>query len=285
MTPRIVDHIRSIAPAYDWFIVDQWGVLHDGHTAHPGAVEALRHLRAHGPVALISNTSRRIPVAEAVLQRLGFPPHLYDACFTAGELAARWLEDHITALGRTARVHSLLGPPGPTSMVASLDVVHTPEIDHADVILVAGTHPGPRTTFDPILRAGLTRGLPLLCANPDVRSIQPNGSFLWCPGAFAERYEQLGGTVHRFGKPGRALYTAARTVLGDPGRGLAFGDSLEHDVRGAHNAGLAIGLVTRGIHGPDLGLSPLARPCPDRVAQLAQQYGTSVDYAMATFRW
>ena len=281
--PRVLDGIGPIAADHDWFVVDQWGVLHDGHTAHPGAIDALRRLRQHGPVVLISNTSRRVATAEAVLARLGFDRDLYDACFTAGELAARWLAEH--AASGPVRVHSLLGPPDAESLLHTVPVTLADSVADADVVLVAGTWRSARTDFDPALRRAAERGLPLLCANPDVRSIQPDGSFIWCPGAFAERYAAMGGAVVHFGKPKPALYEAARAVVGDRARGLAFGDSLAHDVRGARDAGIAIVLVTRGIHGPDLALGPHDRPRADRVAQLAHRYGTSVDFAISSFRW
>ena len=94
--PCVLDGIDSVARDHDAFIVDQWGVLHDGHTLHPGAREALAKLREYGPVALVSNTSRRIEPARDIVRELGLADHTYDAFVTAGELATRWLEDQIT---------------------------------------------------------------------------------------------------------------------------------------------------------------------------------------------
>lgn len=283
--PRVLDGICEVAHEYDWFVVDQWGVLHDGYTAHPGARACLQQLRRHGPVALISNTSRRVDTARAVLRRLGFTDDLYDACFTAGELAARWLEAFAAKRTERVRVCSLLRPPGPDSLLRSVDVDVVSAVEDADVVLVEGTDGGLKTSRDPALRRALERRLPLLCGNPDIRSIQPDGSFLWCPGAFAEQYAAMGGPVFQFGKPKPAIYKAARQATGGRARGLAFGDSLEHDVAGAQNAGLAAVLVTRGIHGPDLDLRPGQRPDPHAVAEIAHRYETTVDYATANFAW
>ncbi len=283
--PRILDGISDVVHHHDWFVVDQWGVLHDGHAPHPGAIDALRRLREVGPVALVSNTSRRVSDAEAVLQFLGFSPDLYDACFTAGELAAGWLQEFVAAARHRVRVHTLLGPPSGESVLAGLPVDVVGSVDHADVLLVAGILRGPVDHHDPALRQALDRGLPLLCCNPDVRSIEPDGSFVWCPGAFAERYAAMGGPVFHFGKPKPAIYAAARAATGHRSRGLAFGDSMQHDVRGARDAGLQIAFVTRGIHGPDLGLDPHTPPDAEAVAQLALKYSTLVDYALPSFRW
>ncbi|HCH64883.1 MAG TPA: TIGR01459 family HAD-type hydrolase, partial [Deltaproteobacteria bacterium] len=219
--PRIVDGIHEIAHEYDWFVVDQWGVLHDGYTAHPGAHDCLRALRSIGPVALISNTSRRVDSARAVLRQLGFSDDLYDACFTAGELAARWLEARTVESAQRLRVFSLLRPPGVDSLLHTVQVDIVQDVDSADVILVEGTDGGARTQHDATLQRAQERQLPLLCGNPDVRSIQPDGSFLWCPGAFAEQYAALGGSVFHFGKPRPGIYEAARTATGGRSRGLA----------------------------------------------------------------
>ncbi len=283
--PNILDGIGTLASEHDWFVVDQWGVLHDGYTAHPGAIDCLRRLRQVGPVALISNTSRRVPAAEAVLRQLGFTRDLYDACFTAGELAADWLEQRARSTAHPLRVHRLNGPPGADSLLHTVDVEVVPQVDTADVVLVTGTHSGARTDFDAPLHQAAERQLPLLCGNPDIRSIQPDGSFLWCPGAFAEQYAAMGGPVVHFGKPRPGIYEAARVATGHRARGLAFGDSLAHDVKGALGAGLGIVLITRGIHGPELGLAPGARPDPKRVAELAHRYGTHVAHAAASFVW
>lgn len=283
MLPIILDGIAEVARQHHWFIVDQWGVLHDGYRAHPGAIDALRRLREVGPVALVSNTSQRIGRAQEALGALGFSEDLYDACFTAGELAARWLMARPEAV-----VYSLGDPPPP--LLAELACRTTRAIAEADVVLAGLTWRGPRHAPRAELEAAAAQGLPLLCANPDVRSIQPDGSFIWCPGAAADDYAKMGGEVHHFGKPKAAMYDAARAALGvDDGRvgprGLAFGDSLAHDVRGAHEAGIPIVFLTRGIHGPELGLRTTDPPNAGAIRDLALRYDTFVNYASPVFQW
>ena len=58
--PRLIAGLSELASAYDALICDVWGVIHDGHKAHPAAVEALIHFRKkHGPVVLLTNAPRR----------------------------------------------------------------------------------------------------------------------------------------------------------------------------------------------------------------------------------
>ena len=40
-TTRFVDGIAALADRYRGFVLDQWGVLHDGRQAYPGAREAV----------------------------------------------------------------------------------------------------------------------------------------------------------------------------------------------------------------------------------------------------
>ena len=65
------------ADRYDGFIVDLWGVMHDGITPYPGAVDCLEQLKRRGKrIALLSNAPRR---AEAVAERcaeIGIAAHL-----------------------------------------------------------------------------------------------------------------------------------------------------------------------------------------------------------------
>lgn len=284
---RPLPQLRTLASGAGFVLLDQWGCLHDGERPHPGArplLEALREARI--PVALVSNSSRSAAPSQAILNAMGLGPDLYDAMLTAGEMAARWLVEAWEA-GRVRRVWSLFGPPGPTSVVATLGMPVAPTIHHADAIVVSGIHADPPDRFRAVLAAGLERGLPLLCLNPDIRSVQPDGSFAWCPGAPAQLYAAMGGEVRAWGKPDGAIYRAARKALDDPpGRGIGVGDSLAHDVRGARDAGMHSVLIARGIHWRDLGLeAPGAWPTPEAVTALGQRYGAPPTAFQACLRW
>jgi hypothetical protein len=56
----ILSGLSRLAGAYDAFIVDLWGVLHDGVTAFPEAVACLEQLKARGKrILILSNAPRR----------------------------------------------------------------------------------------------------------------------------------------------------------------------------------------------------------------------------------
>jgi HAD superfamily hydrolase (TIGR01459 family) len=281
---RILDGLADVVGDYDVFIVDQWGCMHDGERAHPGALDALHLLRETGkPVLLVSNSSRPAPPSIDILRALGFADALYDGMFTAGELARVWL-DAARAEGRVRTAWSLLSPPGPTSVLAQMGLPTAPRPEDADVLVVSGITFEAEHAFDDALGVGLERGLPLLCLNPDRVSVQPEGGYALCPGTFAARYADMGGVVRSWGKPGPEIYAAALACAPGWRRGLAIGDSLEHDIAGGDAAGLDTVLITRGIHWPALADAPTDRPDPARLAALCEAEGVHPTFALSALR-
>ena len=59
-TTPLLPGLAALAEAYDGFILDLWGVIHDGQRVFPHAIDTLRALRDAGKRAvLLSNAPRR----------------------------------------------------------------------------------------------------------------------------------------------------------------------------------------------------------------------------------
>ena len=260
----------SLSARYDAFIIDLWGVIHDGVTPYEGAIDALARLRAAGkPAILLSNAPRRSGVAQDGLRAMGVADRLYAGIVTSGEAA------HLALRDRTApwfarlgwRVYHL-GPERDRNVIASLDYRLVTEPAMADWVLNTGpddaqSHLG-GAEFDGVLRACASAALPMLCANPDLEVIR-GGMRVICAGALARRYAALGGDVCTLGKPDPAIYDPVVQMLGTPRqRILAIGDALRTDVAGAAAAGIAACWVLGGIHAEALGADP-------RLAEAAAQ--------------
>ena len=87
--PTFCSGLADLASRYRGFIVDQWGVLHDGGVPYPDALGCLAELRASGKrVVLLSNSGKRASVNRRRLAALGIGADLYDALVTSGE--ATW---------------------------------------------------------------------------------------------------------------------------------------------------------------------------------------------------
>lgn len=281
--PEALSGLRAVAGQYDLFVVDQWGVMHDGVTAHPGAVEALAGLKATGSaVVLLSNSGKRVSESYRRLAKLGFDRGLYDFAVTSGEQVHRGLADRTDPFYATlGRRFLMFAWDTDRGIVDGLDYEETDDVEGADFILCAGTDRPNLDDYAPVLERALARGLPLTCANPDKVSVQPDGSLKICPGAIAERYEAMGGTVRWHGKPGLDGYDAIRAATGVSGPGLGIGDSLAHDIAGANGAGMDGHFITSGIHQGDLPMPPTA----DAVRALGASHNAVPRYFSEKFTW
>lgn len=249
----------TLAARYDGFIIDLWGVIHDGVQPYPGAADVLARLRDLGkPAVLLSNAPRRSAVAAAAMRAMGLGDELYAGIMTSGEATWQALSHRqdpwFAALGRRA-FH--LGPPRDAGTLENLDLIVVATPGEADFVLNTGPDATIGSTdtavYEPILQACRAAKLPMICANPDLEVIL-GGQRVICAGALALRYEELGGDVRYFGKPDPAIYGPVLAMLGkDPSRVLAIGDALRTDIAGAAASGLASCWVLGGIHGAELG--------------------------------
>ena len=245
--------VREIADRFDHVLLDQWGVLHKGEAVFPEAHDCVRRIRAAGKrILILSNSGRRSEDNVERLAALGLPAEEHDGVLTSGEVAWHGLKERAAPPYDTLGRHALLiGRGNVLSMIEGLDFVAVTNPRRADFIWLAGLddHNANLDAWREDLAAFAGRGLPMLCANPDLVMFTESG-LTPAPGALARIYEELGGTVHYVGKPHPAIFAAALRRLGDPrpDRVLVIGDSLDHDVEGGRRAGMLTALVTFGVH-------------------------------------
>jgi HAD superfamily hydrolase (TIGR01459 family) len=195
MAPAFCSGLADLASRYRGFIVDQWGVLHDGARPYADALDCLARLRDAGKrIVLLSNSGKRTSVNRARLAEIGIDGALYDALVTSGEATwqalAERTEPFFEALGRRCILWSRGGD---RSTVAGLPLV-VERVEDADFLLLAGVEDAARLeNFSEQLEAAAARGLPMVCANPDIVAVLPDGGFGMAPGAIAHHYEQLAG--------------------------------------------------------------------------------------------
>src|SRR5260370_898036 len=88
MTFRLIDGMRVLAPDYDGFILDLWGVVHDGTAPFPGVLDCMGHLiAAKKRVVLLSNAPRRSADVIRRIAKIGVPEGLYHGVMSSGEEA------------------------------------------------------------------------------------------------------------------------------------------------------------------------------------------------------
>lgn len=281
--------VAVLAREYDGFILDQWGVLHDGTRPYPGAAECLRRLREAGRrIVVLSNSGRREHENLRLMEGMGFGPALVDRIVSGGEDARRALQTRALpfhrALGRRCYAFTRAGD---RSLLEGVGLELVDCIDEADFLAVLGTDAPRRLVkdYEPQLQAGIARGLPMVCANPDVVRLLPEGT-TEAQGALARRYEALGGKVFYHGKPYPAIYESCFETLGcAKDRIIAIGDSVEHDILGAARVGIHSALIPGGVHASQLGISWGELPAPEKWRRFSAAAEAQPDYLLAAFNW
>ncbi|RUX92861.1 MULTISPECIES: TIGR01459 family HAD-type hydrolase [unclassified Mesorhizobium] len=247
-----LDGIGPLAERYAVFLLDQFGVLHDGTRPYPGAVAALSALKRAGKtVVLISNSGKRAQPNESRLMKLGFEPGSWDHFVSSGEVAWRSFND-MAASGqlRPGTECLLISRDNDRTAIEGLPFVLTEAGEDAELVLISASE-GDRYDLDHYIRLlapAAARQVPCFCTNPDRIMLTAVGPRFGA-GEIADLYESLGGSVTRIGKPYKAIFDAALEMAGKPDRSLVVcvGDSVEHDISGGNSAGIATALVLSGI--------------------------------------
>lgn len=255
-TPRRIERVGEVAALCDTVLVDQFGVLHDGHTPYEGAREALIALRGDGRrVVLVSNSGKRAAANTDRLERLGFGPGCFDLVMTSGEVAHALIRSGHIALpaSHDARPRCLvIDRGGGREALAGLGLAFTERAEEADLVVIAGSRADevPLDETMAALAPAARRGVPALCTNPDRHMLTPVGIRPGA-GAIAALYERAGGSATWIGKPHAAIYEAIDRALGgiDWSRTLGIGDSAEHDIAGVQAMGGMGLLVETGVAG------------------------------------
>ncbi|MGV8936216.1 MAG: TIGR01459 family HAD-type hydrolase [Allorhizobium sp.] len=245
-----ISTLGAVTERYDVILCDVWGVLHNGVDAFPQASEALTAARAAGlTVVLITNSPRPAPGVVPQLKMIGVSDSAYDRMVTSGDVTRRLISEGPKKV-------FLLGPERDLPLFDGLDV-ELSSAEDADSIVCTGLFDDETETpedYHDMLVAFQLRGVPFICANPDL-IVERGSRMIPCAGALAAYYEQLGGETRVAGKPYAPIYAAALAEARDHRgsdidlkRVLAIGDGMPTDVRGALDAGLDLLYISGGIH-------------------------------------
>lgn len=284
--------LGAIADRHDLALCDIWGVLHDGRAAFAPAVEALQRFRAKGgAVVLITNAPRPSAPIAAQLAHFGVPADAYDDIVTSGDVTIALMAARIDL----PMFH--IGPARDKSLFAALagHAGRAPDLvgaDAARLIVCTGLFDDFTETpadYEERLRDMAGRGLAMICANPDI-VVHRGEELIYCAGALARRYAELGGEVGYAGKPYAPIYDEALR-LGFARRGaaverpriLAIGDGVRTDLAGAAGYGLPMLFIAEGIHHGDLRAGDeSAQAALDKLCAAEKLWP---DAAMARLRW
>ncbi|MDJ0930234.1 TIGR01459 family HAD-type hydrolase [Breoghania sp.] len=282
--------LSTIASDYDGILCDVWGVVHNGVRVNPGAADALTRFReGGGRVILITNAPRPSAPIYDQLDGLGFAREAYDSIVTSGDVTHALLAAHA---GDTV-VH--IGPERDYTLYEGTGltlVEDASKTEDGGLIVCTGLYDGVTETpenYHERFKYLIDRGFSMICANPDV-VVERGNTLIWCAGALARDYGEMGGKVQILGKPYKPIYDRAIGELErlsghtqDRSKVLAIGDGLPTDIKGACQQGLDVLFITAGIHAADFGAAEM--PDCRRVEERLADEGLSARAAMPRLSW
>ncbi|MGH1397710.1 MAG: TIGR01459 family HAD-type hydrolase [Alphaproteobacteria bacterium] len=285
--------ISDISDSYSGFILDQWGVLHNGEKVYDGVVETLKELKSRGKhVIILSNSGKRAAINKERLKKVGIGPTLYNEILTSGEMT--WLgldkqdEGFFKGLGKKVFV---ISRGGDRSIVDGLDVEIVDDAGDADFMIISGSDAPEKTIedYEPALKAAVRKGLTALCANPDSLGVM-GGMNIMGPGTIAARYKDFGGVVHYIGKPHAPIFNECIKRLQEkdiyPGQTIMIGDSITHDILGGNTVNIDTCLVRTGLHKNAFKGAKTVADIDKALKMLSAQYnGVRPKYMAGSFEW
>ena len=288
MTIRAISGLRELVADYDGFILDLWGVVHDGVNPYPGVLDCMAKLvEAEKQVILLSNAPRRADDVVRRIAAIGVPSGRYHGVMSSGEEAWQHLkrrdDPFYASLGKVC-LH--ICSERDLEIREGLGLAYVDDPGLAEFILNTGPAGWDDTIEDyaPLLAACRECGLKMVCANPDL-TVMHGAKLALCAGALAVHYEEIGGTVRWHGKPHRSVYESCFELLGgiDRSRILAIGDSLRTDIAGANGAEIDNLLIAGGLHASEF--APGGQLDLDCIAEAAEAARVRPTLAAYRFNW
>jgi HAD superfamily hydrolase (TIGR01459 family) len=246
-----IKNIFEIADNYELFILDLFGVIHDGNELYPNSIATVKKLREMGKkICFLSNAPRRAVVASQKLIEFGIiEGEDYEHILTSGEHAFHSFK----ALQENNEIikYFYFGPEKDHDLLRDLKHEEVTDVKEADLAISTGLEP--HQTVDDVekeLDMLYEQGLEVHCINPDKFVHKKSGRSHICAGAIAEKYISMGGEVSYYGKPYSGIYQEVLTLFPEISKEkiLCVGDGMDTDIMGANNAHLDSLLISSGMH-------------------------------------
>ncbi len=239
-----LEHLSEITNSYDTYIVDLWGVMHNGIKLNSSAINTIKKLFLNDKkIVFLSNAPRPSINVVNFLKKLKMDDKYLKNVLTSGEAALKAIREE--TFGK--RFYHL-GPERDNSLFKNLEKNKT-NIKECDYILCTGLFDdfeNDLNYYRELLKKYTSKKL--ICTNPDL-IVHRGEHEEYCAGKLASIFEDLGGEVKYFGKPHRDIY---KLFLRKNERALAIGDNLRTDIKGANNMNIDSIFITDGVHRSEL---------------------------------
>ncbi len=254
--------LDKLINSYETFILDIWGVLHNGQQLLPGAVEFIARLEAnHKQYYLLSNAPRPVNSAHRKLVSLGLDIPM-ERILTSGAFFLEALKDPTLApqtnlLGKAA----VIGIEKNDELLGDVDIEIVSSLAQADylIMLAFADDEAEVVHYCSLFKEAISHNLPMICVNPD-KVVFEGTRKRYCQGHFASIYTEMGGKVHYFGKPYQEIYQylfSSHSLSKD--KAIMFGDSINTDIKGASSFSIDSALLLTGIHQDETNVANLLK--------------------------
>lgn len=293
MNTKFCQGVSDISDSYMGFIVDQWGVLHDGVKAFDGVAECLKELKRRKKfIIILSNSGKRAQQNKDRMADLGIMPDMYHHIVTSGEVTWQGIDDqsegYFQDIGKKCVI---ISRGGDRSIVDGLDVEVVKDPKDATFLLISGADSPEKTLedYEPLLKDCARYKLRAICANPDSLGIM-GGKNIMGPGTLAARYKDFGGIVEYIGKPHKPIFSHCINLLKEqdiyPGQTVVIGDTMAHDILGGNLVNMDTCLVKRGVHSTVFKNCETPASVDKALDILIRQYNNvQPKYLLDTFAW
>ena len=265
-----LNHLAEIYNSYDTFIIDLWGVIHNGIKLNLKAIEAIENLiKNKKKIIFLTNAPRPSSIVKQFLLDLGMKENLLKNIMSSGEASMKALEKN-----RFGRLFFHLGPNKDNEIFINIRANKT-SLDQCDFILCTGLIEDKEEDLEyhkNLLKNYVSKKL--ICTNPDL-IVHRGESVEYCAGTIAKLFESIGGDSIYFGKPHKEIYTMC---FDDSEKVIAIGDNLNTDIRGANNMNIDSIFISNGVHRSEF-------KDDDEIKALTSKYKVEVNYYQSQLVW
>ncbi len=247
---RELNHLSEIFNTYDTFVIDLWGVIHNGIKLNDKALEAVDQLNKKSKkIVFLSNAPRPSTKVVDFLLSMNMNKKYLSNVMTSGEAAMQAINKN-----KFGKKFFHLGPPRDSAIFEKVKENKT-TIDSCDFILCTGLfdeddpdlnkiqlHENDLDYYKNFLIKHTSKKL--VCTNPDL-IVHRGNKEEYCAGYIAKIFEELGGEAIYYGKPHKEIY---EMCFNKNEKVLAIGDNLRTDIKGANNLDKDCLFISEGVH-------------------------------------
>jgi len=284
--PEFKKNILEIADKYQYFILDIWGVIHDGDSIYEGVLESIKKLKElNKKIIFLSNAPRRSAIVQKVLAEYGITKKYYEFILTSGEAAHFYLQhNQQKGFNEFGKKYFYIGPQKDRGLVNDLEYAEVLNAKDADFNITTGFN-GPGSTLEERkhqLDESIKYNLPMICVNPDLMVIKKTGQEFLCAGILANEYQKMQGKVHFFGKPHKEVYKILfkKLNIADLSTTIIVGDGMDTDIAGATNYGIDSALIPGGLLSNIVGVKYGQLPKKAKMEKIFDEYGFKPKYVI-----